>query len=53
VRKGRYNERDPHAILADWQDARDEYLEYLGTVPDDAWMREGKHPEYAPLSLND
>lgn len=53
VRKGRYNERDPHAILVDWQHARDEYLEYLSTIPDDAWMREGKHPEYAPLSLND
>jgi len=53
VRKGRYNERDPHSILADWQHVRDEYLKYLSTISDDAWTREGKHPEYAPLSLND
>jgi uncharacterized damage-inducible protein DinB len=53
VIKGRYNERDPQAILADWQQVRDEYLAYLSTIPDDAWEREGKHPKYAPFSLND
>jgi DinB superfamily len=54
VIKGHYNERDPQAILADWQQTREEYLAYLGTIEDDAsWNREGKHPKYAPFSLND
>ncbi len=53
VIKGRYNERDPQTVLADWQQVRDKYLAYLATTPDDAWTREGKHPRYAPFSLND
>jgi uncharacterized damage-inducible protein DinB len=53
VIKGRYNERDPQAILADWQQVREDYLAYLSTVPEEAWTREGKHPRYAPFSLND
>jgi uncharacterized damage-inducible protein DinB len=53
VIRGCYNERDLQAILADWQHVRDEYLAYLSTVPEDAWEREGKHPKYAPFSLND
>jgi hypothetical protein len=53
VMKGRYNERDPQGILADWRHARDEYFAYLDTIPDGAWIREGKHPKYAPLSLTD
>jgi uncharacterized damage-inducible protein DinB len=53
VIKGRYNERDPQAVLADWRQVRDEYLAYLDTIPDEAWAREGKHPRYAPFSLND
>jgi uncharacterized damage-inducible protein DinB len=53
VIKGRYNERDSQTVLADWRQVRDEYLAYLATIPDDAWNREGKHPRYAPLSLND
>jgi uncharacterized damage-inducible protein DinB len=53
VIKGRYNERDPETTLTYWRQVRDDYLAYLGTIPDDAWAREGKHPEYAPLSLND
>ncbi len=53
VRKGRYNERGVYAILRDWQQAREEYLEFLSTIPDDAWAREGNHPRYDPFSLND
>jgi uncharacterized damage-inducible protein DinB len=54
VIRGRYNERDPQAILAEWAQARDEYLAYLSAIPDDAsWERQGKHPRYAPFSLND
>jgi uncharacterized damage-inducible protein DinB len=53
VIKGRYNERDPQAVLTDWGQVRDDYLAYLATIPDDAWTREGKHPRYAPFSLND
>ncbi len=53
VINGRYNERDPQSILTDWRQARDDYLAYLGTIPDEAWTREGKHPQYAPFSLND
>jgi hypothetical protein len=53
VIKGSYNERDLQAILADWQHVRDDYLTYLSTIPEDAWEREGKHPKYAPFSLND
>jgi uncharacterized damage-inducible protein DinB len=53
VIKGRYNERDPQAILAEWGQVRDDYLAYLATIPDEAWDREGKHPRYAPFSLND
>ncbi len=53
VIKGHYNERDPQTVLADWGQVRDEYLAYLAAIPDDAWNREGKHPRYAPLSLND
>jgi uncharacterized damage-inducible protein DinB len=53
VIKGRYNERDPQGIFSDWQQVRADYLAYLGTIPDDAWTREGKHPKYAPFSLND
>lgn len=53
VRKGHYNTCDPDAILRDWRRVRGEYLDYLSTVPEDSWSREGKHPVYAPLSLND
>jgi hypothetical protein len=53
VIRGRYNERDPQAIFADWQQVRDEYLAYLETVPDADWEREGTHPRYSPFSLND
>jgi uncharacterized damage-inducible protein DinB len=53
VIKGRYNERDPQAILADWQQVRDDYLAYLSAIADDAWEREGQRPNYAPLTLND
>jgi len=53
VIKGRYNEREPRAILADWQQVRDDYLAYLAAIPDDAWERKGKHPRFAPFSLND
>jgi uncharacterized damage-inducible protein DinB len=53
VRKGRYSERDPLAVFAEWQQAREEYLAYLATVPDENWDREGKHPKYSPFSLND
>lgn len=50
---GRYSKRDPQAIFAEWQQVREEYLTYLSALPDDAWTREGKHPQYNPLSLND
>jgi hypothetical protein len=53
VIKGRYNQRDPQAILADWQQVRHDYLAYLSTIPEEAWERTGKHPTYAPFSLHD
>ena len=53
VIKGGYGESDLQTVLADWRQVRDDYLAYLNTIPDDAWDREGKHPKYAPLSLND
>ena len=53
VIKGRYNERNPQTTFAEWQQARNDYLAYLATIPDDGWTREGKHPKYTPLSLND
>jgi uncharacterized damage-inducible protein DinB len=53
VRKARYSERDPQTIFAEWQQAREDYLAYLATVPEEGWNREGKHPKYPPFSLND
>jgi uncharacterized damage-inducible protein DinB len=53
VRRGGYREGDPQAILAEWEHARDAYLTYLAAVPEDGWNREGRHPRYAPFSLND
>lgn len=53
VKKGRYIERDPQIIFNEWQQARDDYLAYLSTVPNESWDREGKPPEYDPFSLND
>ncbi len=53
VIKGRYNECDPLTTFVLWEQVRGEYLAYLGTVPDEAWEREGRHPIYAPLSLSD
>jgi hypothetical protein len=53
VIKGRYNERDPHITLKEWEHVRGDYLAYLSTIPDEAWGREGRHPSYVPFSLND
>jgi hypothetical protein len=53
VRKGCYNERDPQAIFAEWQQARAEYLAYLADIPDEGWNREGGNPNYPLFSLND
>jgi hypothetical protein len=53
VRKGGYNERDPSAVLGEWERTREEYLEYLAAVPDGSWGREGRHPTYDPFSLTD
>jgi uncharacterized damage-inducible protein DinB len=53
VKKGRYNEHDPHTIFVEWRQARDDFLAYLATIPEDCWEREGKPPRYAPFSLND
>jgi hypothetical protein len=33
---------------------REAYLAYLGTILDEeAWERAGRHPRFAPFSLND
>lgn len=54
VIQGRYNERDPQATWAEWAQVREAYLTYLGTIPDEeAWERAGRHPKFAPFSLND
>jgi hypothetical protein len=53
VINGHYNERDPQEIFTEWAHEREDYLAYLSTVPEDGWSREGRHPRYAPLSLND
>jgi hypothetical protein len=53
VVKGRYNEWDMQELLGAWAVVREEYLAYLSTLPEEAWVREGKHPKYPPFSLND
>ena len=53
VKKGGYRDRDPQAIFTEWRQVRDDYLAYLSTIPDESWEREGRHPRYAPFSLND
>lgn len=50
---GCYNDRDPQAIFAEWQQARAEYLAYLADIPDEGWNREGGNPNYPLFSLND
>jgi hypothetical protein len=50
---GRYNERDWQVLLADWVQMREAYLDYLSTVREEDWAREGRHPQYAPFSLQD
>lgn len=50
---GRYNARDLREVLAELRAVREEYLTYLSTLPEEAWLREGGHPEYPPFSLND
>jgi uncharacterized damage-inducible protein DinB len=50
---GRYNERDWQALMADWVQMRETYLAYLSTVSEEDWAREGRHPQYAPFSLQD
>jgi hypothetical protein len=52
VIQGRYNERDPQTTWDEWAQVREEYLAYPGTIPDEAWEREGRHPS-TPFSLND
>jgi uncharacterized damage-inducible protein DinB len=54
VIKGRYNERDPQTTLDDWQQARDSYMTFLNTLPEDAWFREGTSRRYQLIySIND
>ncbi len=53
VTRGRYNEWDLKTLVDTWRTVREEYLAYLGTVPEEAWAREGKHPVYPPFSLSD
>jgi len=53
VKKGHYNERDPHTILNEWKMTREEYVTYLTPLLDEVWKREGRHPQYAPFSLDD
>lgn len=53
VVKGRYNERHPQHTFAEWQQAREEYLAYLNTIPDEAWTRAGESHKFGPFNLND
>jgi hypothetical protein len=53
VRKGHYNDCDPEIIFEQWQQTRAEYVAYLSEVSENGWEREGRHPTYAPFSLND
>jgi uncharacterized damage-inducible protein DinB len=53
VTRGRYNEWDMQTLLDTWRAAREDYLGYLSTVPEEAWAREGQHPTYPPFSLDD
>ncbi|MBN1516567.1 DinB family protein [Candidatus Sumerlaeota bacterium] len=53
VLKGRYNEREPMDIVNDWREAREKFLAFLKTIPEEDWEREGRHPQYPPFSLND
>jgi uncharacterized damage-inducible protein DinB len=50
---GQYNTRDWQSVFADWAQTREAYTDYLKTVSDEDWAREGRHPPYDPFALQD
>lgn len=53
VRNGHYNECDPRDTLAQWLQARADFIACLEATPDDGWDREGRPIKFPPFSLHD
>lgn len=53
VRRGRYNECDPLALLDEWRSLREAHISYLSTIPEEQWLRNGVFPGNQLYNLND
>ncbi|MCB9453756.1 MAG: DinB family protein [Anaerolineaceae bacterium] len=48
-----YHKQDIHAVYADWQGIRAEYIGYQEALPEAAWERLAQHPTRGQVSLQD
>jgi hypothetical protein len=49
--KHRYAEQDLRAVLADYAQRRQAFMDWLSALSDEQWTRRGVHPEYGEYSV--